>query len=918
MFHSPAMMREKSEETEMADIRGTTAGNTLNAADGVTNGADEIYGRGGDDIVFGLGGDDLIADGAWSHGPARTPFGILNAFATYSSGGDDEFHGGDGDDRLFGDGGDDTLFGDGNSDQLFGGQGDDTLDGGAGSDIIQDDAGNEVIDGGTGSDTVRYNISGGGDAEPSDSEPLFPIGVKGVFADFEAGRSGFAFDDPSNNRIFNVSYANVETYETSSSRSDEDEMRGDNTADTFRTFGGDDIIEGRGGGDVIDGGAGNDTASYESSDEGVGVFLDEDGLTQLDDSEDAFGDRLFSIENLTGSRFGDFLTGDDGANTLKGLGGNDFLRGRDGGDRLEGGTGTDIAEYGGIFGSDAAVIVSTDGAAGTGGHAAGDRLIGVENISGSRFGDTLSGDDATGNKLFGNEGDDRLFGRGGNDTLDGGSGFNVLDGGAGIDTASYRNASSAVSLALFDFGSGGGASGTGFDDTLFSIEDADGSESGDSFIGSGADNTLRGFGGGDVLSGFGGRDTLSGGAGDDVLNGGLDADRLLGSAGADTATYRLAGAGVIVSLAARLGSGGEAAGDSYSSIENVIGSDHDDRLIGDAGVNQLSGAGGADVLIGGGAGDALSGAGGIDTASYETAAVRVIVDRADLALNEGDAAGDTYSSIEIVLGSAFDDNLRGSASGDEFQGGAGRDRLEGRGGNDTLRGGDGDVDNLIGGAGADALFGGGGVDANGAAIKDIASYADTQAQLAVALDGSVAATSDAIGDTFDGIEALIGASNFKNRLVGDGNDNTLTGGNRSDRLEGQDGVDVIRGGGDADLVIGGKGGDFLDGGAGADVFAFVNLDHGGDRIDDFVAGADILRFRAASLGEGFALGQDLDANQLVIGAAATEAFGQFVYNTAGNNGRLVFDANGTGAGGETLIANLVGKPAITIADFDIV
>ena len=69
------------------------------------------------------------------------------------------------------------------------------------------------------------------------------------------------------------------------------------------------MIEGRGGADTIDGGSGNDTASYESSQ--ARVFVDLRNTTQS--GGDAQGDRLTSIENLTGSMFEDFLTGTDGS-----------------------------------------------------------------------------------------------------------------------------------------------------------------------------------------------------------------------------------------------------------------------------------------------------------------------------------------------------------------------------------------------------------------------------------------------------------------------------------------------------------------------------------------------------------------------------------------------------------------------------
>jgi len=64
-----------------------------------------------------------------------------------------------------------------------------------------------------------------------------------------------------------------------------------------------------------------------------------------------------------------------------------------------------------------------------------------------------------------------------------------------------------------------------------------------------------------------GNDTLSGGTGNDLLRGNAGADTLNGGAGIDTADYRSSTAGVNVNLTTGIGSGGDAAGDSYTAVE---------------------------------------------------------------------------------------------------------------------------------------------------------------------------------------------------------------------------------------------------------------------------------------------------------------------------------------------------------------
>src|ERR687891_378388 len=59
-----------------------------------------------------------------------------------------------------------------------------------------------------------------------------------------------------------------------------------------------------------------------------------------------------------------------------------------GGDALDGGAGLDAASY---AGSDAGVTVNLATGAGSGGHATGDTLTGIENVIGSIHADTLTG-----------------------------------------------------------------------------------------------------------------------------------------------------------------------------------------------------------------------------------------------------------------------------------------------------------------------------------------------------------------------------------------------------------------------------------------------------------------------------------------------------------------------------------------------
>ena len=117
------------------------------------------------------------------------------------------------------------------------------------------------------------------------------------------------------------------------------------------------------------------------------------------------------IENAAGGSGNDVLLGNSANNVLTGNAGNDLLMGRAGNDTLNGGAGIDTASY-----ANAARGVTVDLAKGTArGGDGSDTLISIENVVGSAFSDTLTGN-------------------GGANILDGGAGNDTLNGGAGVDT----------------------------------------------------------------------------------------------------------------------------------------------------------------------------------------------------------------------------------------------------------------------------------------------------------------------------------------------------------------------------------------------------------------------------------------------------------------------------------------------------
>jgi serralysin len=146
-----------------------------------------------------------------------------------------------------------------------------------------------------------------------------------------------------------------------------------------------------------------------------------------------------------------------------------------------------------------------------------------------------------------------------------------------------------------------------------------------------------------------------------------------------------------------------------SADEELLGLEGKDTLIGAAGNDTLDGGQGNDRLRGGAGEDVLRGGNGLDRVEYVDADAGVRVDLRNPLRNTGEAAGDSFNSIEWLVGSSHADRLIGDDGNNQFWGTKGHDKIYGLAGNDTLRGGSG-FDKLHGQAGDDVLYGNGGND----------------------------------------------------------------------------------------------------------------------------------------------------------------------------------------------------------------
>lgn len=259
---------------------------------------------------------------------------------------------------------------------------------------------------------------------------------------------------------------------------------------------------------------------------------------------------------------------------------------------------------------------------------------------------------------------------------------------------------------------------------------------------------------------------------------------------------------------------------------------------------------------------------GLDVISFAGLA-QVSVSLDNPSLNSVNITGQSYQSIEGVLGSAGDDMILGDSTANSLSGGDGDDTLSGGGGRDILEGNTGN----------DSIFDtNGGAQMQGGIGNDFLLALSGANQL---IDGDVASLSD----------------NADTLLGGYGND-TLEGGAGDDILVGDFGAFLYWG---DDTLEGGRGDDILNGGYGADVFVFRPM-HGND-----VIGRTSLMDQAVVIGADFDVGIDrLELTGFDGISSRQSALDQFYTNS---NGHAEFSLEGT-----TIELWGVGLDALSVGD----
>jgi Ca2+-binding RTX toxin-like protein len=260
----------------------------------------------------------------------------------------------------------------------------------------------------------------------------------------------------------------------------------------------------------------------------------------------------------------------------------------------------------------------------------------------------------------------------------------------------------------------------------------------------------------------------------------------------------------------------------------------------------------------------------------------------------GGVIEDTIKNIENVVGGSAADKLTGSSGANVLNGGGGADTLNGRAGDDILQGG----------LGKDILDGGKGV--------GTADYSDKTKAIVVTLNGATTAkvtVGGVIEDKIKNIENVVGG------LAAD----KLTGSSGANVLNGGGGNDILNGGAGKDTLSGGTGKDTLTGGAGNDTFLFnsaLSVATNIDKITDFSVPGDTIQLENAIFTALGAATGTLTAAAFYAGAAAHDASDRIIYNA--KTGALIYDSNGSAAGGAIQFATLGHGLHLTNADFVVV
>jgi Ca2+-binding RTX toxin-like protein len=502
---------------------------------------------------------------------------------------------------------------------------------------------------------------------------------------------------------------------------------------------------------------------------------------------------------------------------------------------------------------------------------------------------------------------------GDNDTVDAGEGDDVvyvgtgtdeIDGGAGVDQLNFY-AGAFGTFYVEAPGDGQGDPPPKFVEKAGWLANVKVDLIAGTYLGQFIDNgevvgkssgTFKGF---EAVLGSLGRDTILGSNQNDQFKPIKGNDSVNGRGGFDILSYADLGTlGVVLTWGTGKVRDTFGDTDSFSNIEQVIGSKNNDDMTGTVG---------GQIFTGGAGKDTIDGVGGTDTIDYslETGGKAINVLLAKHEATDTFGSTDTLDNIETVIGTF------------------GRDVMSGDGGANTFWGRDG-KDNLGGGAGKDTLWGGLQNDALGGGDGNDKLYGEAGSDVLIGNDG------DDILDGGDARDTLKGGDGDDLIEGGDGNDliddkvsdavshkdkvwrgNTINGGNGNDEMKG---LGVVSGG-EGDDSITGQG--RLRGDAGNDTIkgALYEKEHpyikatemsGGDGNDTLIGGPILVQATASYDYSGTGIVAHMDTGKVTVTSTDTDTLVDIFALTGSRLDDTVF-----GTGDSDFIRGSEGNDTIT-------
>ena len=687
----------------MATINGTAGNDTLSG----TSGNDTINGFGGNDLfrAGANGGSDFMDGGTGTDSiefRERATSAIVVDFAagTINGGGTgmitftgiERVVASNFNDSLSGNAAAQTLTGQGGADALWGAGGVDTLWGGAGADtFIFREVGSahadRISDWTSGSDTLvldgsvmsalgangdfvagdaRFWSSSSGVAHDADDRILFNTTTRQVFYDADGNGSGAARQLIAT--LSNATLAATDIAVENGSTGGGGGFVGTEGSDTITGTNGDDTIDGRGGNDVLVGNEGADSVRGGNGNDTL--FAGEGAGSNLTDD--------FAVDTLDGGLGDDVyhVSGSDGDVLLADAGGIDTVIAWNSDWTLAPGfENLDLADDAGV---------SSDGT--------GNELD--NRISGATEGGTLlglGGNDTLILRIAQNSGTAR--GGEGNDTIFGSSAFDDLFGDEGND------------LLVSAGGGGSLAGGAGADIFFFNgLRDSEFDPHHEVTDFASASDTIRLDA--IVMPALGASGRFAAGDGRFAANSSGSAqdpsDRVIYNLATGELWYDATGSATDgdAKLIARLDGAPTLAatdievvnGTAAPSGQVINGTAGNDTLSGTAGNDTISGLGGNDLFLAGanGGSDTIHGGTGTDSIEFrERATSGVVVDFGAGSITGGGSGTITFTGIERIVASNFNDRLTGTAGTQTLTGQFGADTIWGASGADTLWGGGG-------------------------------------------------------------------------------------------------------------------------------------------------------------------------------------------------------------------------------------